>query len=369
MNNESIKHDPIFFGFHLVIGLFWLIAVLGVFFVLPRRYADSGGRVINVLTWSGMFDSAVLTDFSKETGIRVNLNFYTDTEELLVLLKAQGGRGYDLVISSDYAVKILRERNLIKKSDPARTAHVREKISPLLTGYSFDPQNEYALPYTWEVFGFGYDKNRFKIGSDNIGWDAVFDDAQRFKIGMVNDSNELIILAAYYLYGPSYAQKELTCTQQSEIADVLIRQKYRVEAYTDSRPDYLLLTKSCPLVVASSAGIMRGMEHSPEIGFVVPGHHVFISVEHYALPVTCAHDDAVYEFIDYMYQPTVFKRHFRLFASLPASSESLSRIVVPEALARLLKLPRSEFEKRVLFFAPIMSEQQVNDLWIDVKSR
>ncbi len=72
---------------------------------------------INVFAWGDILDPAVIADFEKETGIKVNLNYYSSNEELIVKLKATRGEGYDLIIPSDYAVKILIKEDLLKPID------------------------------------------------------------------------------------------------------------------------------------------------------------------------------------------------------------------------------------------------------------
>src|SRR3546814_2016080 len=60
--------------------------------------------------WSNYFPPDLLTKFEKDTGIKVTLDVYDSNETMLAKLQA-GAAGYDVVVPSDYMVKIMIERS------------------------------------------------------------------------------------------------------------------------------------------------------------------------------------------------------------------------------------------------------------------
>jgi len=353
---------------HTLIIVMWVVLIIGFFFVIPQFSFLQHERVINVLSWGGIFDPKTLDDYYAKTGVKVRLNYYTTNEELLVNLKATRGKGYDLVIPSDYAVKILCNERLLKKFDKQRLSFVKN-INPLLLAHHFDPENDYSLPYMWEVFGLGYDKTFFKDRAA-VTWDLVFKQPQNFTITMMNDPIEIITLVSYYLYGPDViAAGNLTSKQIARIKELLIAQRSWVEAYTDFRPDYYLLSKNCPLVVTCLSSILRGMEQSESLDFVIPGNKVMLSIENVAIPVTCTDDTLVYDFLNFVYQKAIMKDHFVTYYSLPATVDVLQEITLIDEVKRLVSLPKEAFEKKVMFFTPLMPESAMHNLWVDIKSR
>ena len=128
-----------------------------------------------------------LTEFEKETGIKVNLSFYASNEELQVKMKATGGEGYDLIMPSDYAVSILMKEDLIQPLDHSKI-DFWDSLYPVLLNQKFDPGNRYSIPFEWEVFGFGFDSDFFKDRSPPNTWRAIFDpDYIDYQIAMKND--------------------------------------------------------------------------------------------------------------------------------------------------------------------------------------
>lgn len=356
------------FATHTLIMIMWIALIIGVFFIGPQLSFLQHEKVINVLSWGGIFDAKTLDDYYAKTGVKVRLNYYTTNEELLVNLKTTLGKGYDLIIPSDYAVKILRDAHLLKKLDKSRLPFIKN-INPLLLAHHFDPTNDYSLPYMFEIFGLGYDKTVFKDRA-KVTWDLVFKRPDYFKIAMMNDPIEIITLVAYYLYGAEVINSgKLAPEHVQHIEKLLIEQRSWVEAYTDFRPDYYLLSKNSPLVVTCLSSILRGMEQSKNLDFVIPGDRVMISIENVAIPATCLDDALVYDFINFAFQKAVMKDHFATYYSLPATTDVLQEITLIDEVKRLLSLSKEAFEKKVLFFTPLMPESALHNLWVDIKSR
>ena len=79
--------------------------LLGILYA-PKFTPVLSDNALNVFAWSGMLDTDYMAVFEQETGIKVNLSFYESNEELLVKLRSTGGKGYDLILPSDYAITL-----------------------------------------------------------------------------------------------------------------------------------------------------------------------------------------------------------------------------------------------------------------------
>ena len=199
---------------------------------------------------------ALSLPLKKKRGIKVNLNYYSSNEELIVKLKATGGRGYDLIVPSDYAVSILIKAGLVKELDKKKI-DFWSTLNPSLTGQFFDPENRYSVPFEWELYGFGIDKDYFKTHPLNPSWKLIFDPKTvDYKISMINDAIEAVEFASFYLYGIT---PTLDSQQIEAIKNVLVEQRNWVTAYANFRGDYFLATRNCPVVIASSSYIWRTM--------------------------------------------------------------------------------------------------------------
>lgn len=233
-------------------------------------------------------------------------------------------------------------------------------------GFKVDEGNDYALPYDWEIYGLGYDTTFFPDGLPNPSWSWIFTDPGTFEITMLNDPIEVVRLAAFYLFGSIPSLNEI---QLRAVRDLLVKQHGWVAAYTGSRPDYFLLTHNCPLVVTTWSSILRGLSQADHLEFVIPKEGAFISIEHLALSRATKRDNYIYAFLNFVYQDNVMRYLFDAESALPTRADVLSELSLNKDIENLLRLPREEFVRRVHFFKPLVSEEILYNLWIDVKAR
>jgi spermidine/putrescine transport system substrate-binding protein len=329
----------------------------------PEETFFTSGRSINVFVWGDILDTSVVAEFEKETGIKVNMNFYASNEEMLVKLRATGGQGYDMIIPSDYSVEILVKEGLLKELDKSRLNFL-PNLNPKLLGLPFDPGNTYSVPFEWEVFLIGIDKQYFANRSYKPSWNMVFDTNQiDYFVTMMNDPIQMIDLVAFYLYGDV---TEVTDTQLQEITNLLIRQKQYVNAYADFRADYFLATKNSSAVIASSSYLWRTMKKFPFVGFVMPEEGSFVTVENICIPKPSKKEHLTYELINYLYTRSSMKTHYDNYSIFPATTDVLADLGEDAETTQLLSLEGEAF-KTLRFTTVVTSQDKIRDAWVQVK--
>lgn len=360
MNRISIKRLAVRVG----IVMLWLL-VMALVLLMPRVNMLEKNS-ITVFTWSGVFSQDYIKKFEQETGIKVYVSYYTSNEELLIKLRATRGRGYDLVIPSDYAVKKLLDEGLLKKLDHSKLNFI-QNLNPLLLGHSFDPSNAYAVPFVWELYLVGITEDFVrKHTMPTNTWDLIFKPqnfGSDYRLIMVNDPVEAILAAAYFLFGKV---ETLTNEQIDQVQRLLIQQSAWVEGYSNVRSDYYLGTHNAQSALAQSAELWRALRDYKGIDFVVP-QETFITIEHCAIPVASTKDDLVYTFLNYFYTQESFKHHFELLRSCPARLDVIASLDATEQQKEIMYSSPEAF-KSYHFIRDIISEQRKHDLWITLKS-
>lgn len=112
---------------------------------LPVLGLGEEEKVVNVFSWAGYIDEATLAAFEAETGIKVIWSPMESMEDMLNKMD-QGATGYDLIISSDYTLDILRQAGLIQKLDKSLLPNY-ENLDPVFLNQYYDPDNEYVIPH------------------------------------------------------------------------------------------------------------------------------------------------------------------------------------------------------------------------------
>lgn len=344
--------------------LFW-VALLFCALYWPKwkvmRYDE---KTINVFVWGDILESSVIAEFEKETGIKINLSYYSSNEELIVKLKATRGEGYDLIVPSDYAVNILLKDDLLKKLDKDKFAYWKS-INPSLLGHYFDPDNAYSIPFEWELFGFGIDKDYFQAHPTQPSWDMIFDpNTVQYKITMINDPIEAVEFASFYLHGNV---DRLNSDQVQGIKQLLIQQKPWVAAYASFRGDYFLATRNVALVVASTSYIWRTKRLFDFVGFVIPKEGSFITIENFCIPKPSQKEELVFRFINFLCTPKSVATHFKTYALFPATLHALDSLDLDEQASKIMLSTPKDF-KNYHFIRNILPQQETLDIWVDVKS-
>ena len=105
----------------------------------PAANRRDGRRgTLNIYIWTTYLPQEVIDEFAKKTGIEISVDTYDSNEALLAKLQS-GVADYDLVVPSDYMVRIL----IAAEADPARSTTPSSRTSPTSTRASstqpFDP--------------------------------------------------------------------------------------------------------------------------------------------------------------------------------------------------------------------------------------
>lgn len=347
-----------------MIILFWVALIFAALYWPKWKVIEYEENSINVFVWGDILESSIVKSFEKETGIKINLSYYSSNEELLVKLKATKGEGYDLVIPSDYAVHLLIKEDLLKKIDKEKFAHW-QSINPALLGHHFDPNNDYSIPFEWELFGFGVDKDYFATHPTPPSWGMIFDpDIVHYKITMNNDPIEVIQFAAFYLYGHV---DHLTPDQVQEVKQILTRQKPWVAAYANFRGDYFLATKNVAVVIASTSYIWRTKRMFDFVGFVIPKEGSFITIENLCIPKPSQKEDLVFRFINYLCSPKSVAKHFETYALFPSTLHALDIMNIDPQAAAIMRSTPEDF-KNYHFIHNILPQEETLDTWVEIKT-
>ncbi len=344
--------------------LLWLVLIFCVLYWPKYQVEKHEQNSLNVFVWGDILEPTIVADFEKETGIKLNLSYYSSNEELIVKLKATKGEGYDLIIPSDYAVNILIKEDLLKPLDRNKFTYW-DTLNPNLLNQYFDPNNHYSIPFEWELYGFGIDKDYFAEHPTKPSWGMIFNpDTVHYKLVMNNDPIEAIEFASFYLYGPL---DHLGPSQAEEIKRLLVKQRPWVAAYANFRGDYFLATKNVSLVVASSSYIFRSKRQFDFMGFIVPEEGSFLTIENFCIPKPSKKEQLTYKFINYLCSPKSVGAHFNTFGQFPSAQHPLDILSKDEEATKYIFSSPEDF-KNYHFIRNILPEDEIRDIWVAVKN-
>ena len=131
---------------------------------------------INVFNCGDYIDPSLINQFEKETGIKVNYDTYDTNEIMYQKVKTNPGT-YDIVVPSDYMIEKMIAEDMVENIDFSNIPNYKY-IGEDYKNLSYDPNNEYSVPYMWGTIGIIYDPSVVTepVTSWNILWDKQYKD-------------------------------------------------------------------------------------------------------------------------------------------------------------------------------------------------
>ena len=210
-------------------------------------------------------DEDLLAKFTKETGIKVDYSTYDTNEIMYQKLKSTPG-SYDLVIPSDYMIEKMIKEDMVEKLDFNNIPNY-EYIDDTYKNLSYDPNNEYSVPYMWGTIGIIYDPA--VVTEPVTSWDILWNTKYSEKQVIMFDSMRDTIAIGLDKLGYS-----INSTNPDEIAaatDELVKQKQTMDPlyYVDEVKDKMINGEAA-LATVWSGDAAYIMSENPELKYVIP---------------------------------------------------------------------------------------------------
>jgi spermidine/putrescine transport system substrate-binding protein len=285
------------------------LALAGLALVALAGPARAGGNLF-FYNWRDYFPPELLARFTDATGIKVTTGFYDTNEMLLANLRA-GAADYDVIVPSDYMVKILIDEGLLMPIDAPGMANFKYVKRPFDHPW-FDPDRRYSAPNMWGTSGFMYDSRQVEGGTLEESWKEFFDPRPELvgKVVALDDQLELYRAAAYYVGVDPCAEN---ADEAQKILDVLLAQKPKLAFYTSgANPNQTdtvqagidaIATKQVGLAQAWDGGARFMKRSVPTIVYVIPKEGSSFWQDSYAVPYGAPHTENARIFINWVMDP------------------------------------------------------------------
>src|ERR1700744_4994107 len=121
-----------------------LFSLLLVTFAAFLQAAPNKKPGLRLFCWSEYVPQEVIDGFTKETGIKVQVENYASNEEMLAKLTKNPGK-YDLIQPSEYVIEALIKGGQLEELNLADIPNVKN-LDPAFTKLAFDPDGKYSIP-------------------------------------------------------------------------------------------------------------------------------------------------------------------------------------------------------------------------------
>jgi len=255
---------------------------------------------LNFYNWDTYIGETTLPDFTKDTGIDVNMSLFATNDELFAKLRA-GNPGFDVIVPGSEFVERMIKANLLEPLDHAKIPNIKNIAPEFIKDAPFDPGRKYSLPYTWLVIGIGYRKSKVEETPDSWKW--LFDsDTYKGRIAVMSDASELFRNCFKYL-GQSINSDSPELIKKAEA--MLAKQKPNIKSFHEDNGQDLLLSGEVDVVMEYNGDIAQVMIEDDDLNFVVPKEGAMKQSDTLAIPKGAPHPENATEFINFIFDPKV----------------------------------------------------------------
>jgi spermidine/putrescine transport system substrate-binding protein len=274
--------------------------LLLVLLLLASPLCAAEDKVVNVYNWSDYLPEEVLQKFTRETGIKVNYSTYDSNEVLYAKLKTLRGNGYDLVVPSTYFVNRMRSEGMLLKLDKARLPNFRHLDEALLYK-SYDPGNEYSVPYLWGTTGIAYNSKLIKPGAVSRYAD-LWDPRFKGKVLLLDDVREVFGMALKVL---GYSINDTDEKHIREAYEKLKELMPNVKVFNAESPKVFFLEEEVAVGLVWNGEVYKANKDNLDIKYVYPAEGASLWMDSLVIPIGAKNVDNAYVLLDFLLRPEV----------------------------------------------------------------
>jgi putrescine transport system substrate-binding protein len=297
--------------------------------------ADTG-KVLNLYIWSDYLAADTLSNFEKQTGIKVHVAYF-DTNETLETKLLAGSSGYDVVVPTASYFERQIKAGVYLTLDKSKLPNLKNMDPQLMSKVALhDPGNAHGIIYTWGTNGIGYNEKMVKELMPDApldSWRLVFDPAVASKVAKcgisVLDSPAEMMRAVY-----SYLGKDPNSQSPDDLVlgeAVLTKIRPYIRNINSSEYIEALANGDLCIAVGYNGDVMQARDRARdankgiEIKYFVPKEGSILWFDMLAIPKDAPDPDSAYAYLNYIMTPQVIAdiSNFKRYANANAASQPL----------------------------------------------
>lgn len=330
----------------------------------------AAGKQVTAYMYSEYIDPEIVKAFEDETGLKLRIDVYDSTEEMMGKLQQAGAAAqYDVMVVSDHAIPILVKLGLIKPLDKARIANAKN-VDKRFADPPYDRGNKHSLPYQWGTVGLMYRKD--KVTDKEPSWSWIFDEARQPGPFVLIDSMRDMMGAALKAQGKSVNSRK---PDELKAAGELILKAKKSDKCLGFEGGVggknKVVSGDAVLAIVYNGDALRAIteDKSGNLDFALPREGTEIWVDAMTVSAQAPNPDGAHRFIDFILRPDVGAQlsNFNQYATPNAAAMA---DITEEDRTNPIIYPAEEDINRMEYLEDVGGDTKLFDeIWTSVKSR
>ena len=294
----------------------WCAVVVALGLACSIRAGAAEKPVLNVYSWADYIGPNTVADFQRETGIKVNFDFY-DSSEIVDTKLMAGGSSYDVVFHSATYTARLIPVGILQPLDRARLHNLGNLDPDILKHFEvFDPGIRYGVPYMWGSTGFTYNVDKIRERMPDAPVDSaalVFNPAvvSRFAdcgVTLVDAATDVIPMALLYL---GFSAESVEPAELAAAERLLLSIRPYIRYFSSQQMLIDLPNEEVCIAMSWSGDYSVAQRNAREAGskvrlaFDMPKEGMTLWLDAAYIPADAPHPGNAHIFLDYLLRPEV----------------------------------------------------------------
>lgn len=325
-----------------------------------------GSNVLKLYLPGEYLGENVISDFEKQFGVRVIVENFDSNE--MMYTKLMAGDRYDVVIPSDYMIERLMKEDYLQKIDKSLIPNM-ENMDEAVLGMSYDPRNDWSIPYFWGSVGLVYNHENVDPATvEREGWEILRDTDYAGHI-YIYDSERDSFMMAFKALG--YSMNTEDPDEINAAYEWLLQMNNTMSPVyvTDEVIDSMMNGyKDIAVVYSGDATVI--LDENEEMSFYMPSQGTNIWCDAMVIPANAENPKLAHEFINYMLTYEAAFDNTETVGYTSPNAEVFEEMTTSEDLyaENAAYLPRSGYEKDEMFHDNQVLMRELSRLWIKVKA-
>lgn len=276
-----------------------LVAILLVGFT---TIASAASKVVNVYIWNDYLSNAVISQFTKETGIRVDVSEYTNNETMYAKLKATPRSQYDLVIPSSYFIGRMIRQGMLQPIDKSKLTNFKN-LRPELLNISFDPDNKYSIPFVWGMVGIVVN-TKYYSKDDIVSWQDLWNPKYANQLLMLDDLRDVFAMVMLVL---GYPVNDTNPEHIKQAYLKLMQLSSNIKIFSVDAVSVIYTDEDARIGMGNSGDIVVASQENPALKFIFPKEGFTIWMDSLVIVKDAPNLENAYKLIDFLMRPDIAK--------------------------------------------------------------
>ncbi|MDY5017282.1 MAG: extracellular solute-binding protein [Oscillospiraceae bacterium] len=325
-----------------------------------------GSNVLKLYLPGEYLGENVISDFEKQFGVRVIVENFDSNE--MMYTKLMAGDRYDVVIPSDYMIERLMKEDFLQPLDKSLIPNM-ENMDDAVRGMSYDPQNDWSIPYFWGSVGLVYNhENVDPAVIEREGWEILRNPDYAGHV-YIYDSERDSFMMAFKALG--YSMNTENPDEINAAYEWLLQMNNTMSPVyvTDEVIDGMMNGyKDIAVVYSGDAAVV--LDENEDMSFYMPSQGTNIWCDAMVIPQNAENPKLAHEFINYMLTYEAAFDNTETVGYTSPNAEVFEEMTSSEDLYadNAAYLPRSGYDKDEMFHDNQTLMRELSRLWIKVKA-